>query len=105
MYIKFQFSEPQDIRGLYYDLGEWKTDFPRSLVIKLITEEGATVKPLTRIGYQAVSYYRDGRGESDSRFSFYLSNELLGQRYQAVVFEQKGSDSFFDWSIAEIGFY
>ncbi|MGI6680855.1 MAG: hypothetical protein ACOX3T_05160 [Bdellovibrionota bacterium] len=45
-------------------------------------------------------------------FSYYLGSssskpkfKIPSDKYKSITFYQKGTDSFFDWSIAEMNFY
>ena len=97
MSIRIKFPEVQELGGFYFDLAQWETDYPRSLVIKLVDETGKISKLLSQREYRAISFYWNDNRHGD----FYFPQKKVSE----IILEQKGSDPFFDWSIAEIGFY
>jgi 4-amino-4-deoxy-L-arabinose transferase-like glycosyltransferase len=87
-------TEPQQLGGLAFELGEWPHDYPRGLSIELIDAEGVTHTVLPADGWEAVRY----AAERATRYEFRFSPRLV----QRVRFIQTGADPIFDWSFAEV---
>ena len=93
MKITIDFNSPAPIGAIDYQVGEWTHDYPRRLKITGVTESGERSKLLSVGGYLRINYL--GSGDA---WRIYLP----GERFKSLILEQVGSDTFFDWSIAEL---
>ncbi len=98
MYVKFSFAIPTKVDIIEYILGNWEHDYPRELEIRGVNKKGEEKILLTPNDYKMFSYYL-GSSSSNPKF------KIPSDKYKSITFYQKGTDSFFDWSIAEMNFY
>lgn len=98
MFVRFDFKYPIKVQFMKYFLGEWEHDYPRDLEIVGIDRKGVEKILLTQKDYEMFCHYvGDYTGE--------MKIKLKHDFYKSIILYQKGTDSFFDWSIAEIKFY
>lgn len=95
--LELRLTEPQQLSGVAFELGEWPHDYPRGLRIELIGAEGETHTVLPAEGWEAVRY----AAERATRYEF----RFLPRLVQGVRFIQTGVDPIFDWSFAEVFLY
>lgn len=93
MFFSFKFEEPQLLAGIEYDLGKWIHDYPRSLQIEAVLSDGSRKRIVGKRGYQALQYLLVG-----PTIRIYFEPLEVKQ----LILTQKGSDPYFDWSIADI---
>lgn len=98
MSVTFNFLTPTKVDFIEYILGTWEHDYPRELEIRAIDKNNEEKVLLTPSDYKMFSYYL---GDSSSKPKI----KIPQGEYKSITFYQRGSDSFFDWSIAEMNFY
>ena len=97
MSFEVQLKDPQVVRALDYDLGQWATDYPRGLRIECRSPEGDLSLLLSEEDYEKSRVLMPREG---------LLYHFNSQKVCAeVVFTQLGEDPVFDWSIAEVVLY
>jgi 4-amino-4-deoxy-L-arabinose transferase-like glycosyltransferase len=94
MELSVRLSEPRVIRGLQYDLGAFRHDYPRGLRIILEALDGEEVVLVDEVSWPGIRYLLEER----SVLSFAFPPRTL----RGVRLQQTGSDPIFDWSVAEL---
>lgn len=94
MIFRISSEDKKPIRGVRLELGRWWSDYPRRLQIECQTPIGENHIVLSVENYDAAVSYHVGRGA--------IEIPIMDESCYNVTLHQKGSDSFFDWSIAEI---
>ncbi len=95
MTFSVRVEPPVLLRGMRYDLGQWKvSDYPRGLEIEAELADGSHRTLISRTDYGAVRYFDSGIGRLE------LFWEPMPVR--SVKLTQTGEDKIFDWSIAEL---
>lgn len=97
MVVEFELRQPKPLRGFYYELGKWLTDYPRALEIELEDDAGTRRTVLDAEHYAGLRYCESGEGGFVMKFQPAMARK--------VIFRQLGEDPIFDWSIAELTFY
>jgi hypothetical protein len=97
MEFLIELEAPLLLRAVAVELGAFVHDFPRALEIEVLRSDGQTEKVLSTDDTRAVRYLQQ---ESSRLFACVPQREV-----RAVRLRQQGSDSFFDWSIAELALY
>lgn len=99
MSFEVYLKDPQVVRGLEYDLGQWETDYPRKLRIECRSLEGDLSLLLSEDDYEKSRVLIMSR---DIGLRYYFNSDHICSE---VVFTQTGEDPVFDWSIAEVVLY
>jgi hypothetical protein len=95
--FRLDFSKPQMVGGLSYDLGAFLHDYPRGLRVDVQLANGAKKTVLSEESFKRVAVYlRENRG---------ITLFWPPERITALVLTQTESDPVFDWSIAELYLY
>jgi 4-amino-4-deoxy-L-arabinose transferase-like glycosyltransferase len=94
MTFSLELPVAQPIRGLSYNPGQWKHDYPRGLKIELELVDGQRSSLLQPRDYEALRYVEELYPE----VSFYFPPAIV----RRIIFTQTGSDPVFDWSLAEV---
>lgn len=94
MWFSISFSTPRRIRGIDWEMGHWRHDYPRQLEIEVLRPDGTTETVLRRDAYAAIRYYLAGR--SSYRIVF------PAKHIARITLRQLGRHPIFDWSIAEV---
>ncbi|MCB0352304.1 MAG: glycosyltransferase family 39 protein [Bdellovibrionales bacterium] len=98
MFVRVTFAEPLPIHFLRYSLGGWTHDYPRALKVSAHAPDSPEdVSILSEQDFLALRYLDDS-----GPWTIYFPEN---RTFEEVVLIQTGSDSFFDWSIAELSFY
>ncbi len=87
------YEESKPLALMTIDYGKWKTDFARALQIELVTSKGER-KFIREDETRALAFV----GEGSDNFSICLPAIPVKE----IILRQTGSDTFFDWSIAEL---
>ncbi len=95
MYFKILSDEPLEISAIRYHLGKWGHDYPRSLRIQAIREDGSKVELLGFEEYNRLLYYIEYRPV----FTLYFKQPI---KVNGLLLEQGGSHPIVDWSIAQV---
>lgn len=98
MSFEVYLKEPQAVRALEYNLGQWVTDYPRKLRIECRSVDGDLSLLLSEDDYEKSRVLR----VHEMRLPFYFNSDRVCSE---VVFTQLGEDPVFDWSIAEVVLY
>ncbi|MBL7663365.1 glycosyltransferase family 39 protein [bacterium] len=94
MRIDVNFSKPRIISGLNLDLGAWKHDYPRELVIYGISPDGSSCKLIDTRGNTALHYAL----EEERTLEFYFPKLSV----KGLSISQEGQTPQMDWSLAEL---
>jgi hypothetical protein len=94
MQFTITLQTPQIVTGLWYELGAFKSDFPRGLQIERELPDGTSEMILTPAQYDAIRYTLN----DPSVFFF----PVPATPTKAIRLQQTGADPVFDWSIAEL---
>lgn len=97
MWIELRFDGPTLIDGLDYKLGQWQSDYPRSLEVTCIREATRTLL-LSREGYAAMRYVTTGSEQTAD----FLRLAFAPHRCDSLRLEQSGHHPILDWSVAEL---
>jgi hypothetical protein len=97
MWIELHFNEPILMDGLDYQLGQWQSDFPRSLEITCI-RGSSRVSLLSREGYAAMRYVTTGSEQTAA----FLHLAFAPHQCDSLRLEQSGHHPILDWSVAEL---
>lgn len=95
MFFRISTDDGMSIRGIRIVQGEWWPDYPRKLRIECETSSGEREDLLSAEDYFKAVSYVVGRGALELPFP-------KERRCNTVTLYQLGSDSLFDWSIAEV---
>jgi 4-amino-4-deoxy-L-arabinose transferase-like glycosyltransferase len=96
MYLQVRFAKPKLVKAVVIKSGQWRTDFARKLEILCQNEINNEIILLNGEDYlDLMNYYQD------------KSLKVFVPEYvcRSLTFRQIGSDSYFDWSIAELKIY
>ena len=94
MTFSLELAGRQPIRGLSYNSGQWKHDYPRGLKIEMELADGQRSSLLEPRDYEALRYVE----EISPEVTFYFP----AANVRRIIFTQTSSDSVFDWSLAEV---
>jgi len=92
MTFRIDFDSPMKIQSVFYELAEWKHDYPRGLEAYLILDDGKREQVLSAEAYEALASFC---GDS---IRFQITPRLAN----GIEFKLVDEDPVFDWSIAEI---
>lgn len=93
--VGFTGGKPRVVRGVRVELGEFKTDYPRQLSIKC-NRANEAVALLTPAQYLDILFVLEGKP---------VEIQFAPERCETVELIQEGSDTFFDWSVAELSLF
>lgn len=94
MVFNAEFSPGTELKGIKISLGDFKSDYPRSLSIEIMNEKGSWAEVLPVDEYMLLRDMLIKNGE----ITFYFPRQSVKE----VRLVQQGFDPIFDWSIAEI---
>lgn len=94
LWLTVEFKEPTAVTALSYEMGSWKTDYPRGLEIRAARPNGEQFIPLRAEDIAAVNYFRETKSSVELAFK--------GEKLKSLTLMLSGEDPVFDWSLAEL---
>lgn len=90
--VSFADGRAHTVRGIKLELGNFKTDFARALSVKCVKGDNK-IELLSAAAYLDILFVLEGKP---------LEVQFVPQQCEKLELVQEGSDTFFDWSIAEL---